>query len=61
MQVPKLAKIVINMGIGEAKENSKVLDAAVAELEIIAGQKVVTTKAKTLLLTSNQRRHAYRM
>ena len=46
MQVPKLAKIVINMGIGEAKENSKVLDAAVAELEIIAGQKVVTTKAK---------------
>lgn len=34
------------MGIGEAKENSKVLDAAVAELEIIAGQKVVTTKAK---------------
>ena len=46
MQVPKLAKIVINMGVGEAKENSKVLDAAVAELEIIAGQKVVTTKAK---------------
>lgn len=46
MQVPKLAKIVMNMGIGEAKENSKVLDAAVAELEIIAGQKVVTTKAK---------------
>ena len=46
MQVPKLEKIVINMGVGEAKENSKVLDAAVAELEIIAGQKVVTTKAK---------------
>ena len=52
MQVPKLAKIVINMGIGEAKENSKVLDAAVAELEIIAGQKVVTTRLKTQLLTS---------
>lgn len=46
MQVPKLAKIVINMGIGEAKENSKVLDAAMSELEIITGQKPVTTKAK---------------
>ena len=46
MQVPKLAKIVVNMGIGVAKENSKVLDAAVAELETITGQKVVTTKAK---------------
>ena len=46
MQVPKLAKIVVNMGIGEAKENSKVLDAAVAELETITGQKAVTTKAK---------------
>ena len=39
MQVPKLDKIVINMGIGEAKENSKVLDAAMAELEIISGAK----------------------
>lgn len=46
MQVPKLDKIVINMGIGEAKENSKVLDAAMAELEIISGQKPVVTKAK---------------
>lgn len=46
MQVPKLEKIVINMGIGEAKENSKILDAAMAELEIIAGQKPVVTKAK---------------
>ena len=46
MQVPKLAKIVVNMGIGEAKENSKFLDAAVAELETITGQKAVTTKAK---------------
>ena len=46
MHVPKLAKIVVNMGIGEAKENSKVLDAAVAELETITGQKAVTTKAK---------------
>ena len=41
-----MTKIVVNMGIGEAKENSKVLDAAVAELETITGQKAVTTKAK---------------
>lgn len=46
MQVPKIDKIVINMGVGEAKENSKVLDAAVAELEIISGQKPVITRAK---------------
>ena len=46
MEVPKLDKVVINMGVGEAKENAKILDAAVKELEIIAGQKVVTTKAK---------------
>ncbi len=46
MEVPKLNKIVINMGVGEAKENSKLLDAAIKDLEIIAGQKVVVTKAK---------------
>ena len=46
MEVPKLDKIVINMGVGEAKENSKILETAVKELETIAGQKVVTTKAK---------------
>lgn len=46
MEVPKLDKIVINMGIGEAKDNSKVLETAVKELETITGQKVVTTKAK---------------
>ena len=46
MEVPKLDKIVINMGVGEAKDNSKVLETAVKELETIAGQKVVTTKAK---------------
>ena len=46
MQVPKLNKIVINMGDGEAKDNSKVLDSAVKDLEIIAGQKAVVTKAK---------------
>lgn len=46
MEVPKLDKIVINMGVGEAKENAKVLDAAVKDLETIAGQKAVLTKAK---------------
>ena len=46
MEIPKLDKIVINMGIGEAKDNAKILDVAVKELEIIAGQKVVLTKAK---------------
>ena len=46
MQVPRLEKVVINMGIGAAKENPKVLEAAVKELEIIAGQKPVITQAK---------------
>ena len=46
MMVPKIDKIVINMGVGEAKENSKLLDAAVKELETISGQKVVLTRAK---------------
>ena len=46
MEVPKLEKIVINMGVGEAKENQKVLDSAVADLEKIAGQKAVICKAK---------------
>lgn len=46
MEVPKLEKIVINMGVGAAKDNPKILESAVKELEIIAGQKVVTTKAK---------------
>lgn len=46
MQVPKLAKIVINMGVGEAKENAKILDAATKDLEIISGQKPVVTRAK---------------
>lgn len=46
MEVPKLEKIVINMGVGEAKENPKVLDNAVADMEIITGQKAVLTKAK---------------
>lgn len=46
MQVPKIAKIVINMGVGEAKENAKVLESAVKDLTTIAGQKPVITKAK---------------
>ena len=46
MQVPKLEKIVISMGVGEAKENKKVLESAVADLEKIAGQKAVVTRAK---------------
>jgi large subunit ribosomal protein L5 len=46
MQIPRLEKIVINMGVGDAVANSKVLDDAVEELTLIAGQKPVITKAK---------------
>ena len=46
MQIPKLDKIVINMGVGDAKENRKVLDTAVKDLETITGQKAVVTRAK---------------
>ena len=46
MEVPKIEKIVINMGLGEAKENSKAMDGAVNDMTIIAGQKPVITKAK---------------
>lgn len=46
MQIPKFEKIVVNIGMGEAKENPKALDAAVADLEAITGQKAVVTKAK---------------
>ncbi|MCL2610687.1 MAG: 50S ribosomal protein L5 [Defluviitaleaceae bacterium] len=46
MQVPKLEKIVINMGLGEAKDNAKIVENATKELGIIAGQKPVVTKAK---------------
>jgi large subunit ribosomal protein L5 len=46
MQIPKLAKVIINMGVGEAVANSKVLDSAVADLTTISGQKPVVTKAK---------------
>ena len=46
MEVPKLDKIVINMGVGEAKDNAKVLETAVRDLETISGQKAVLTRAK---------------
>ena len=46
MQIPKLDKIVINIGLGEAKENPKVIDAAMNDLALITGQKPVVTKAK---------------
>ena len=46
MEVPKLEKIVINMGVGEAKENPKTLESAVSDLSIISGQKPILTRAK---------------
>ncbi len=46
MEVPKLDKIVVNMGVGEAKENAKVLEMAVSDMETITGQKAIVTKAK---------------
>ena len=46
MEIPKIEKIVVNMGVGEAKENAKVLESAVADLETITGQKAVIAKAK---------------
>lgn len=46
MQVPKLDKIVVNMGIGEAKENAKILEAAMSDMELITGQKPIKTISK---------------
>ncbi len=46
LAVPKIEKVVINMGVGEARDNAKVLDGAVKDLTIIAGQKPIITKAK---------------
>ena len=46
MMVPKIDKIVINMGVGEAKENSKLLDTAVKDMSPISGQQAVLTSAK---------------
>ena len=46
MEIPKIDKIVVNMRVGEAKDNAKLLDAAVADMELITGQKAVLTRAK---------------
>ena len=46
MQIPKLEKVVLNMGVGEVKENPKAIDAAVADMALVSGQKPVITKAK---------------
>jgi large subunit ribosomal protein L5 len=51
MQVPKLTKIVLNMGLGEAVQNPKIIDGAINELTMIAGQKAVVTKAKKSIAT----------
>jgi large subunit ribosomal protein L5 len=51
MQVPKMEKIVVNMGVGEAIQNAKILDKAVEELALITGQKPVITKAKRSIAT----------
>ena len=46
MEVPKIDKIVVNMGVGEAKDNSKILDAAVSDMTLITGQKAILTRSK---------------
>ncbi|MSN27114.1 MAG: 50S ribosomal protein L5 [Geobacter sp.] len=51
MQVPRIEKIVVNMGLGEAIQNVKILDSATAELNAITGQKSVITKAKKSIAT----------
>ena len=57
MEVPKLDKIVVNMGVGEAKENAKILEAAVKDMQAITGQKAVTTKAKNAIANFKIREH----
>ena len=56
MEVPKLDKVVINMGVGEAKENAKVLESAIADMEKIAGQKPLLQEQRTPWLTSKSER-----
>ncbi|MBN1518980.1 MAG: 50S ribosomal protein L5 [Spirochaetales bacterium] len=51
MQVPRLVKVIVSMGVGEAKENKKILDAAVNDIGIITGQKAVKTKARKSIAT----------
>jgi len=57
-QVPRLAKIVVNMGVGEGKENAKVLDFATADLQAISGQKPVVTRAKKSIANFKLRENA---
>jgi len=57
MQVPRLSKITLNMGVGEATSDKKILDNAVADMTKIAGQKPVVTKAKTSIATFKVRKH----
>ena len=52
MQIPKLDKVVINVGCGEAKENSKVVDAVITDLSAITGQKPIVCKAKKSVANS---------
>ncbi len=56
MQVPRLEKIVVNMGLGEAIQNPKVLDNAVEELSLIVGQKPIVTKARKSIATFKVRK-----
>ena len=49
MEIPKIDKIVINMGVGEAKDNAKVLENAISDMETITGQKAVVTRAKNAI------------
>lgn len=51
MQIPRLVKVIVSMGVGEAKENKKILDAAVLDLGIITGQKAVKTKSRKSIAT----------
>ena len=55
MEVPKLDKVVINMGVGEAKDNAKLLESAIADMEKIAGQKAVVTRAQNSVANFNIR------
>ena len=51
MQIPKLEKVVVNMGVGDAKDNAKAIESAVNDLAVITGQKAVITKAKRSVAT----------
>lgn len=58
-EVPKLVKITINMGLGEAKENSKIMESAIQELALISGQRPVVTKAKKSIANFKVRQGIY--